>query len=187
MAPRSLLLIVVCSLVTFPYRSLSLPANDPLSPDPTASKSSKTTENVHTQYTNLPYPPRRPSDELDRLLSDVSPAYLDFFALGKRTMTMPLSSSPAGPARILAAGGGTGAMVVFLAEICARFVREEYPYRCGGREGVELYHLDLSEASIDIARERLEVRNLPEAGTTVTFLQGSLLDLESAAGRKKVR
>ncbi|GMH58084.1 hypothetical protein TL16_g02531 [Triparma laevis f. inornata] len=102
-------------------------------------------------------------------------------------MTMPLDASPppSTSTRVLIAGGGTGDVVVYLAEMCSRFIEGNYKYRCGGSAGVEFYHLDLSNASIDIAKERLRMRGLllGVEGVTVNFLQGSLLGLEFEEGR----
>lgn len=90
-----------------------------------------TTTNVGKQYANLPYPPRNPADEAVRLLSDVHPAYLDFYIFQRRVMTMPLDTSPppSTSTRVLIAGGGTGDVVVYLAEMCSRFIEGNYKYR----------------------------------------------------------
>lgn len=86
--------------------------------------------------------------------------------------------------RILIAGGGTGDAIVYYAEMCTRFVRNGFPYACGGVDGFEIYHVDLSEVSISIAKERLKVRGLE--GAPVFFIQGSLLDLSSPSGRLRL-
>jgi ubiquinone/menaquinone biosynthesis C-methylase UbiE len=63
----------------------------------------------------------------------------------------------------LVAGGGTGDSTIHLAEQ----LRES--------DSV-IIHLDLSESSIEIARQRAAVRNM----NNITWMQGSLLDLRDA-------
>lgn len=110
---------------------------------------------VKDQYEDYPYPTRLPEEEKLRLL----PASLDCFdALnhygfgGKRDFGKEF--------RVLVAGGGTGDALMLLAEQL-RDTDNKVTY------------LDLSEASMNVAKERAKVRGLDN----IIWKQGSLLDL----------
>jgi len=146
----------------------------------------ETTSTVSKQYTELPYPPRNPADEFSRLISDVPshPGFVDHFIFGERTFTAPATSrSPTNPLRVLIAGGGTGDVTTYLNEI---YQSLDGNYAA---TSAEIYHLDLSSASIDVARSRIHIRDsIRQTGRKaghpkITFLQGSLLDLSTPSGR----
>lgn len=111
---------------------------------------------VKAQYEDLPYPPRNPEDEKDRLLSTQT-EYLGMINhmcfQGKRDFSKGF--------RCLVAGGGTGDATIFLAEQLKDYA------------GVEVIHVDLSTASIAICKERAKIREL----TNIKWIEGSLLDL----------
>lgn len=116
---------------------------------------------VQSQYESYPYPERNPEDERTRLISG-SPsnlAELNHYVFGgRRDLTKPLNA--------LIAGGGTGDAAIMLAQNMAD----------AGVPG-EVLHLDLSEPSQAVARDRAEVRGLDN----LRFVQGSLLDLATVA------
>ena len=112
---------------------------------------------VKDQYEDLPYPPRDPEEEKVRLLK----TSLDLLDLinhlgykGEQTFKNGF--------RCLVAGGGTGDSVIHLAE------------QLKGFDNAEIIHLDLSNASMDICKERAKVRGL----TNITWIQASLLDVD---------
>jgi SAM-dependent methyltransferase len=110
---------------------------------------------VRAQYEALPYPERNPADEARRLITG-SPSHLaeiEHYLRGGR---------PAGGLRALVAGGGTGDGAIMLAQQLA-----------DRGEGGTVDYLDLSEASLKIARRRAKVRGL----SNLTFHHASLLDL----------
>ncbi len=115
---------------------------------------------VVQHYRAYPYPARQPGDEKKRLVLG-SPSHMDeviHYVFGGRL--------PARRLRILVAGGGTGDGLVMLAQ------------QCSDREiSAEITYLDLSIASREIAEARIKIRNLP----TVTFVTGSLLDVQRLA------
>lgn len=110
---------------------------------------------VREQYENYPYPKRSPEDE-ERTLFVTTTEHLGNISHycfgGKRDLR--------DGARCLVAGGGTGDAAIYLSEQL-RYTNSEVVY------------IDLSQASMDIARERAEVRGL----TNITWLQRSLLEL----------
>ncbi len=112
---------------------------------------------VKEQYEQLPYPPRNPEDERDRLISG-SPSHLDeinhYIFGGRRDFSKPF--------RALVAGGGTGDAVIMLAQQLSDW----------GASGSVTY-LDLSTASRAVVEARAKVRGL----TNIEFHTGSLLDL----------
>ena len=112
---------------------------------------------VHGQYEAYPYPPRDPADEAKRLITG-SPsrlAEIEHYVIGGRI-------SGVGPLRVLIAGGGTGDATIMLAsQLAARAI------------GAKIIHLDITAASLDIARARAEAQNLD----SITFRQASLNDL----------
>ncbi|HRY99974.1 MAG TPA: class I SAM-dependent methyltransferase [Burkholderiaceae bacterium] len=119
-----------------------------------ARATARVTAQVASLYASHPYPARDPEEERTRLigtwLDDLR--LVNHYGLGGAADFRGL--------RVLVAGGGTGDATVYLAEQ----LREV---------GGEVVHLDLSDASIAIARRRAEIRALPN----VRFVQGSLLDL----------
>lgn len=117
---------------------------------------------VRNQYESHPYPPRNPEDENKRL------CYVDFCNLdvlnhycysGKKQFDSNF--------RVLIAGGGTGDETITIAEQLRN-------------TDAKITHLDISQASIDIAKERTNVRRL----TNVTWHHGSILDVEKLGFEK---
>ena len=112
---------------------------------------------VHGQCEAYPYPPRDPADEAKRLITGLPSglAEIEHYVIGGRI-------SGVGPFRALIAGGGTGDATIMLASQLAAHA-----------SGAEIIHLDISAASLDIARAGAEARNLD----SITFRQASLNDL----------
>ena len=113
---------------------------------------------VRAQYEILPYPPRDPANERTQFYSAdaLSLAGLSHYGWGgKRDLREG--------ARILVAGQGTGDMTIFLAEQ----LRDTQ---------AEIVAIDLSTASIAIAKARLAARGL----SNVTIHHCSILDLPTA-------
>lgn len=111
---------------------------------------------VRHQYEWLPYPARNPQEERSRLLTTAVDelATINHYAWeGRRDLTKGL--------RVLIAGGGTGDSAVYLAHQLRNTPSE-------------LVYVDLSEASMRVARERALVRGL---GKSFQWIHGSLLDL----------
>lgn len=114
-------------------------------------------EQVKEQYENLPYPPVNPQDETLRLQM----TWLDQLEMinhycfqGRQTFTDGF--------RVLVAGGGTGDATIFLAEQLRL-------------TNANIVHLDLSKASIDIAKARAAIRGL----NNIDWVQDSLLNVEN--------
>ncbi len=110
---------------------------------------------VRQQYEALPYPPVDPQDEHRRLLH----SWLDHLPMMNHYCFAGRQGFASG-FRVLVAGGGTGTSTIFLAEQLRH-------------TDARIVHLDLSAASIDIARQRAAIRGL----TNIEWLQASLLDL----------
>lgn len=110
---------------------------------------------VKQQYEDLPYPPVNPQDETKRLqrtwLEDL-PMMNHYCYQGKESFRNGF--------RILVAGGGTGAATIFLAE------------QLRGTDA-QIVHLDLSAASIKIARQRAAIRKLDN----IRWVQDSILNI----------
>ncbi len=110
---------------------------------------------VRGQYEALPYPPCNPEDERKRMvltwLEDL-PMINHYCFAGKQSFQDNF--------RALVAGGGTGDATIFLAEQLKS-------------TNAEVVHLDMSLASIALARRRAEIRGL----TNIVWLHASLLDL----------
>lgn len=110
---------------------------------------------VKAQYEVLPYPPVDPRDEHHRLartwLDDLP--MINHYCFGGR-------QDFANGFRVLVAGGGTGDATIFLAE------------QLRGTNA-RIVHVDLSSASIAVARERAAIRKLDN----IEWHQESLLDL----------
>jgi len=110
---------------------------------------------VRDQYEHLPYPPRDPDDERKRLITtwlDDLPMINHYCFAGRQSFGNGF--------RALVAGGGTGDGTIYLAEQLRS-------------TDAEVVHVDLSEASIEIAKRRAEIRGL----SNIRWLHGSLLDL----------
>lgn len=117
---------------------------------------------VRKQYEALPYPPCDPEDDRSRLartwLEDL-PMINHYCFAGKQSFQNNF--------RVLVAGGGTGDATIFLAE----------QLRALKAENAQVVHLDMSQASIEIAQRRAEIRGL----TNITWVQDSLLNLPARA------
>ncbi len=111
---------------------------------------------VKAQYETLPYPPRDPQLERDRLIHRVGD---NLIALKHHCFAGARDFR--GGFRALVAGGGTGDSTIYLAEQLREF-------------GAEIVHLDLSAASIAVARERACVRGL----TNIRWVEGSIMALD---------
>ncbi|MDA0228786.1 MAG: methyltransferase [Proteobacteria bacterium] len=112
---------------------------------------------VHRQYEAYPYPPRDPADEAKRLITGSPSSLLEIehYVRGERC-------TADSPFRVLIAGGGTGDATIMLAsQLRARAI------------DAEIIHIDISTASLDIARDRAAARRLD----SIKFLQASLTDL----------
>lgn len=110
---------------------------------------------VQDQYESLPYPPREPADENQRLIKtwlDDLPMVNHYCFAGRETFKNRF--------RVLIAGGGTGDATIFLAE---RLKHTD----------AEIVQLDFSGASNQIARDRAEVRGL----RNISWIHDSLLNL----------
>lgn len=114
---------------------------------------------VREQYENYPYPRRDPKDEM-RTLFVTSTEHLGKIShygfRGLRDLRKR--------ARFLVAGGGTGDAAIYLAE------------QLRGT-GSKVVYLDLSSASMAIAKERARNRNLDN----IIWIHGSILDLPRLA------
>ena len=114
------------------------------------------TDAVRDQYEDLPYPPRDPEDERQRLVTG-SPSQIveidHYLHAGARDWTEPF--------RVLVAGGGTGDALIMIAQQLA-------DRGCPA----EIHYLDLSTASRAIAEQRARIRGL----SSIIFHTGSLLD-----------
>lgn len=110
---------------------------------------------VKEQYEALPYPHRNPEDDRNRLAQswlDDLPMINHYCFAGKQSFQNHF--------RALVAGGGTGDATIYLAEQLRH-------------TNAEVFHLDMSEASIAIAKKRAEIRQL----TNITWVYDSLLNL----------
>lgn len=110
---------------------------------------------VEAQYEEFPYPARDPEDDRRRLIG----TWLDDLDILNHHCFRGENPFARG-FRVLVAGGGTGDGTIFL----AHQLRET---------DAEIVHLDLSAASIEIARERARIRGL----INIRWVQASLLDL----------
>ena len=115
----------------------------------------QTTTLVKQQYEALPYPPRSPADETQRLVRTVGDdlAELNHYCFKAR-------QSFRDHFRCLVAGGGTGDAAIFLAEQ----LRDT---------DAEIVYLDMTEASRQIAEQRAQVRGL----NNIRWISASLLDI----------
>jgi len=113
---------------------------------------------VKWQYETFPYPERDPADEAKRLMRthhDQLESLNHYCFRGRRDFRHGF--------RALVAGGGTGDATVYLAQQLA------------GTDAA-IVHLDVSAASIDVARRRTRQRGLEQ---DVSWIEGSLFDLPS--------
>ena len=112
-------------------------------------------EEVKNQYENYPYPPRDPEDEKGVLFSSKSSSLdaINYFCFnGERDFSKPF--------RVLVPGGGTGDCTTYLAEQL-----RDTP--------AEIVYLDMTKASMEMAKARAEVRGL----TNITWIHDSILNL----------
>lgn len=109
---------------------------------------------VRDQYEDYPYPYREPEGEKTRILPtiDLLEAINHFCYEGKEDFSNNY--------KVLVAGGGTGDSIIFMAEQ----LRDT---------NAELVYLDMSEASMNIAKKRAEIRGL----SNITWIHDSLLEL----------
>ncbi|MDH5526826.1 MAG: class I SAM-dependent methyltransferase [Nitrospirota bacterium] len=111
--------------------------------------------NVRHQYENLPYPHRNPAEEKTRLIRPTSERLcnLNHHCYRGRRNFDDFSA--------LIAGGGTGDGTIYLAAQLTRHPQ------------AKVVHLDISTASIEVAKKRAKVRGL----TNIEWVHGSILDV----------
>ena len=112
---------------------------------------------VRAQYEDFPFPMRNPQDETRGLIVTEQDALgkINHFCFGGR-------QNFGDGFRVLVAGGGTGDHTLFLAEQLRGY-------------DASVTYLDISRASMDIARQRARVRKL----TNIGWYHGSILDVVS--------
>ena len=113
---------------------------------------------VKEQYENYPYPMRDPADEVKRLVCSQMPylANINHFCFkGRQDFNNGF--------RALMAGGGTGDATIFLAEQ----LRDK---------NAQVVYLDMSDASMEIARSRAAIRKLDN----IEWVTGSLLEIDKS-------
>lgn len=112
---------------------------------------------VRAQYEEFPFPLRNPEDEANGLIVTEQDflGKISHFCFGGR-------QSFGNGFRVLVAGGGTGDHTIFLAE-------QLRDYDAG------VTYIDISAASLDIARKRAQVRGLDN----IEWHHGSILDIPS--------
>lgn len=113
-------------------------------------------KNVRNQYEQLPYPPRNPKDDLKKLIVPHADCLdkINFYGFGgKKDFTKNF--------RVLVAGGGTGDSVIGLGE--------QFKYI----ENAEIVYLDISSASMEVAKERAKIRKIDN----IKWINDSLLNL----------
>ena len=112
-------------------------------------------KSVRDQYETLPYPPLEPESEkkvLTRTYTDALDIINHYCFEGRENFNDNF--------RVLVAGGGTGSATVYLAE--------QLRYK-----NAEVVHIDISEASIALARRRAEIRGLDN----IIWINDSLLNI----------
>jgi SAM-dependent methyltransferase len=112
-------------------------------------------QSVRDQYEDYPYPKRNPEEEKTRLMDPfLDPlAMINYYCFeGKQDFAQNF--------RVLIAGGGTGDALIYLAEQ----LRDS---------NAEIVYVDISTASMAIAKERAAIRRL----TNITWIHGSLLEV----------
>ncbi|MBX7146487.1 MAG: methyltransferase domain-containing protein [Alphaproteobacteria bacterium] len=109
---------------------------------------------VQKHYETYPYPPRKPEDEKHRLIEGYPSHILeiDHYIFGGKIGQQK-------DIRILIAGGGTGDATIMLAQ-----------HLKDRNLTAEIIYLDQSQASLDIAKKRAEIREL----TNIKFILNSL-------------
>jgi SAM-dependent methyltransferase len=111
---------------------------------------------VRNQYENFPYPPINPEDDKKRLYMPVHEAFdaLNYYCFGgMRDFSKPF--------RALVAGGGTGDAITALAE------------QFRDNPQAELVYVDMSTASMEVAKKRVAIRGLDN----VRWINDSLLNI----------
>ena len=115
---------------------------------------------VRDQYESYPYPFRDPSQESHRLV-EIGIERLDLINFYCFKGACDFNQF-----RVLVAGGGTGDSVIFLAEQLKHTT-------------AEVWYVDISQASMDIAKQRAKQRNL----SNINWLHTSLLSLDENMGK----
>lgn len=113
---------------------------------------------VRNQYEEFPYPPTNPEDEKSVLripFPEVFSYITHYGFAGKKDMRKNC--------RFLVAGGGTGAAVIGIMEQLMH-----------GSDNCEVVYVDLSETSMNIARERARIRGFEDK---IIWKRGSLLSV----------
>ena len=112
-------------------------------------------KSVKQQYEELPYPPRDPENEKSTLICTQTEflGKINHYCFRGQLNTVKKM-------RVLVAGGGTGDALIFLAEQLKD-------------QDAEVVYLDLSEASIEVAKKRAAIRQLEN----IIWIQGSILEL----------
>lgn len=118
-----------------------------------------TLQSVQAQYEALPYPPREPGLERSRLIHKIGD---NLIVLNHHCFNGARDFSAG--FRVLVAGGGTGDSTIYLAEQLRDFPGE-------------VVYLDLSAASLAVARERARIRGL----TNIRWVNDSILNLPTLA------
>jgi len=113
-------------------------------------------ESVRNQYEDYPYPLRDPEDEQKRLL----PCYGEYLGQLSHYLFRGKQDFEKG-FRVLIAGCGTGDALVYIGE------------QLRGKKDAEIVCLDISQASMAIARKRADIRGF----TNVSYIHDSLLNL----------
>lgn len=111
---------------------------------------------VKGHYEDYPYPLRNPEDEKKRLqmtLGTFLGEINHWLYEGKQNFRSGF--------KVLDAGGGTGDTVIFLAEQLKNY------------SNAEVYYLDFSKASMEIAKERAKIRGL----SNITWINDSILNI----------
>lgn len=110
--------------------------------------------NVRGQYEQYPYPPRDPAEERRRLLE------VQIDRLSTVNFYCFKGQNDFNGARVLVAGGGTGDSAIYLAEQLLK-------------KNAEVVYLDISQASLQRAKQRADVRKLGN----ISWNHGSILSL----------
>jgi 2-polyprenyl-3-methyl-5-hydroxy-6-metoxy-1,4-benzoquinol methylase len=115
-------------------------------------------EEVRNQYENYPYPARDPEDEKGIMITAKSSSLdcLNYFCFdGARDFSKPF--------RVLIAGGGTGDCTIYFAEQLRN-------------TPAEIVYLDMSKASMNVAKARAKTRKL----SNIKWVHDSLLNLPNS-------
>ena len=127
---------------------------------------------VERLYSDFPYPPRDPNLEIEGVVSlrtHEDPNLIRSVLFGGRQLPPRFHA--------LIVGGGTGDATVHLALGLARV----------GARHSSIYHVDVSQPSIDIAKERVKKhgRVLRKAKISVKFRHGGISNLFNLVGRER--